>query len=238
MRIFALETSTERLSLALFADGARRVRDIDAGQQHSDLALPLIRELFAEANLSIQDLDAIAYGQGPGSFTGVRIACGVAQGMSYGAGLGMIPVETQMALAESCENDRIIVALDARMGEIYLAAYERDDAQPTGWLPRISPMLTKPDSLPAISGNTWFLTGSALRQRVLAEALMRQYGGCVATSDPGNLPKAAAVAIIAARILQRSGKDALLHPRDAAPLYLRDRVALTTEERAAAKAAA
>jgi len=86
MKILALETSTERLSLAL-ADGARMtVRDIDAGQRHSELALAALRELLAESGVAIAELDAIAFGQGPGSFVGVRIACGLAQGLALGAG--------------------------------------------------------------------------------------------------------------------------------------------------------
>ena len=96
MPVFAIETSTERLSLAL-TDGERIfAREIDAGQRHSELALPAIADLFAEAKMAIADVDVIAFGQGPGSFVGVRIACGLAQGMAMGAGKKLMPVPTQM----------------------------------------------------------------------------------------------------------------------------------------------
>lgn len=238
MRIFALETSTERLSLALLADGRMFERDIEAGQRHSDLALPLIGELFKEAGIAIADLDAIAFGQGPGSFTGVRIACGLAQGMAYGAGLGMVPVETQMTMAEQCACDRVLVALDARMGEIYLAAYVRDSSQSTGWSHDVAPMLVRPEALPALDGSVWIVVGSAWRQPNLRDALARKYATQLADADGDLMPRASAAAQIAARVLDHGGRVATVHPRDAAPLYLRDRVALTNAERAAAKAAA
>ncbi|MBL8513024.1 MAG: tRNA (adenosine(37)-N6)-threonylcarbamoyltransferase complex dimerization subunit type 1 TsaB [Betaproteobacteria bacterium] len=235
MRIFALETSTERLSLALLKDGQMFERDIDAGQRHSDLALPLIRALFDEARIAIADLDAIAFGQGPGSFTGVRIACGLAQGMAFGAGICTIPVETQMTLAEVSGKNRVLVALDARMGEIYLAAYVRDEKIPAGWAHEVAPMLARPRALPALQGDGWHLTGSAAGQPALLEALQRAYAGQIAETDDVRMPRARAAALIAGRILARTGEAAMVPPRDAAPLYLRDRVALTTAEREAAK---
>jgi tRNA threonylcarbamoyladenosine biosynthesis protein TsaB len=237
MRIFALETSTERLSLALLKDGRMFERDIDAGQRHSDLALPLIHELFAETGIGIGDLDAIAFGQGPGSFTGVRIACGLAQGMAFGAGLGMIPVQTQMTIAEQCAEDRVLVALDARMGEVYLAAYERDTNVDSGWVVHVAPMLVRPDALPQLKGGNWKIVGSAWRQPALRDALTAKYAGQITGPDGDLMPRASAAARIAERLFSRGGKAVTVHPRDAAPLYLRDRVALTTAERAAAHAA-
>ena len=108
-------------------------RDIEAGTAAFGSCAAIDWRVVQKAGIAIADLDAIAFGQGPGSFTGVRIACGLAQGMAYGAGLGMVPVETQMTMAEQCACDRVLVALDARMGEIYLAAYVRDSSQSTGW---------------------------------------------------------------------------------------------------------
>ncbi|MBL8520883.1 MAG: tRNA (adenosine(37)-N6)-threonylcarbamoyltransferase complex dimerization subunit type 1 TsaB [Betaproteobacteria bacterium] len=235
MRIFALETSTERLSLALIRDGTPFERDVQAGQQHSDLALPLIRALFDEAGMAIRDLDAIAFGQGPGSFTGVRIACGLAQGMAFGAGLGLLPVPTQMTIAEQCEAERVLVALDARMGEIYLAAYVRDGLEATGWRTQIAPMLARPSTLPALEPGTWTLTGSATAVPALRDALAVAYGPQLAAVEAGRMPRALPAAHIAGRTLNHSGPAALVNPRDAAPLYVRDHVALTTAEREARK---
>ncbi len=238
MRILALETSTDRLSIALHIDGQTRAREVDAGQQHSDLALPLVRELLDEAGVTVKGLDAIAFGQGPGSFTGVRIACGLAQGMAYGAGLGLIPVESQMTLAEQGNCERTLVALDARMGEIYLAAYVRDESRDCGWTPEIAPRLAQTAGLPDVSGNGWQVTGSALRQPALLAALQNAYHSRAATWNAEGMPSAAGAATLAARMLARGGTRVLVHPRDAAPLYLRDRVALTLAERAKAKEAA
>jgi tRNA threonylcarbamoyladenosine biosynthesis protein TsaB len=138
MPIFALETSTERLSLAIIDGGHTIARAIDAGQRHSELAIAAIADLFAEATMAIADVDVIAFGQGPGSFVGVRIACGLAQGMALGAGKKLIPVPTQMALAEQAlrahpDATNVLVAIDARMNEIYLAAYQRDSQQRRCW---------------------------------------------------------------------------------------------------------
>ena len=138
--LLALETSTERLSLAILHDERMFVREVDAGQRHSELALPLMYELLDEAKTTLADLDVIAFGQGPGSFTGVRIACGLTQGLALGLDKRVVPVPTQLALAEQSGAGKVLVALDARMGEIYFAAYVRSD-DATGWTAAIAPML-------------------------------------------------------------------------------------------------
>ncbi|MEJ5211550.1 MAG: tRNA (adenosine(37)-N6)-threonylcarbamoyltransferase complex dimerization subunit type 1 TsaB, partial [Burkholderiales bacterium] len=119
MHLLAFDTSTEYLSVALRSRGETLSRDLRAGQQHSDLLLPLVRELLAEAGLALGQLDCIAFGQGPGTFTGLRIGCGVAQGLAFGAGLPLAPVSTLLALAAGSRAPRVIACLDARMGEIY-----------------------------------------------------------------------------------------------------------------------
>ena len=122
MRLLALDTSTEFLSLALCVDGKSYTRDIHAGQSHSQQILPVLRELLDEAGVTLHDLDGIVFGEGPGSFTGLRIGCGVAQGLAFGAGLPVVGISTLMALAEGAFQqagaDKIIACLDARMGEI------------------------------------------------------------------------------------------------------------------------
>ena len=133
MNLLALETSTESLSIAILRGDKAFAREVDAGQRHSELALPLLHEMLAEAGLKLPQFDVIAFGQGPGSFTGVRIACGLAQGLALGIGKSLVPVPTQMALAEQAAGEKVIVAIDARMGEIYFAAYRRDVEAPTGW---------------------------------------------------------------------------------------------------------
>lgn len=233
VNLLALETSTERLSIAVLRGGESFARDIDAGQRHSELTLPLLSELLAEAKLTLRDFDAIAFGQGPGSFTGVRIACGLAQGMALGIGKSLVPVPTQMALAEQTGADQVIVAIDARMGEIYFAAYQRDTAIATGWQAVIAPMLVKPEALPSINGKSWVAVGSGFDAPSLNDQLIARYGDQIANVIHGVLPRALDVVRIAARQLENAGLASAIAPEHAAPLYLRNKVAMTIEERRA-----
>ena len=231
MNLLALETSTERLSIAILRGDKSFARDVDAGQRHSELALPLLHELLAEAGLTLREFDAIAFGQGPGSFTGVRIACGLAQGMALGIGKSLVPVPTQMALAEQTGAEQVIVAIDARVGEIYFAAYQRDTSLATGWNAQVAPMLVKPDALPPIDGQGWSATGSAFDVPLLKDRLMARYDGQIANVLHGELPRALAVLQIAARQLDIAGFESAIAPEHAAPLYLRNKVAMTIDER-------
>ena len=240
MNLLALETSTERLSIAILRENESFARDIDAGQRHSDLALPLLHELLAEASLALREFDAIAFGQGPGSFTGVRIACGLSQGIALGIGKSMVPVPTHMALAEQTCSAQVLVAIDARMGEIYFAAYRRDLASAQGWKVEVAPVLVKPDALPALDGPGWCATGSAFDVPALSELLAARYADHIGSVVYGALPRALDVAHIAARQLQSAGIGSAIKPEFAAPLYLRNKIAMTIEERReyhAAKAA-
>jgi tRNA threonylcarbamoyladenosine biosynthesis protein TsaB len=243
MPIFALETSTERLSLAIIDGGHTFAREIDAGQRHSELAIAAIADLFAEATMAIADVDVIAFGQGPGSFVGVRIACGLAQGMALGAGKKLIPVPTQMALAEQAlrahpDATNVLVAIDARMNEIYLAAYQRDSQQrdpqqASGWRELVSPMLVKPNELPPLSEANFVGIGSAFDSLALNTALAAQYKNVLQKIVHAALPCARDVAVIARR--QYAFGAGMLNPGEAAPLYLRNHVAQTIGERAAEK---
>ena len=231
MNLLALETSTERLSIAILRDGVSFARDVDAGQRHSELALPLLNELLGESKLALHELDAIAFGQGPGSFTGVRIACGLAQGLAFGIGKSLVPVPTQLALAAQTGADAVAVAIDARMGEIYFAAYRREIASATGWQVVVAPMLVKPEALPALDGQEWCATGSGFDVPGLSEQLMARYGGQITKVMNGVLPRAIDIAELAAWQLKTAGMDSAIAPEHAAPLYLRNKVAMTIEER-------
>lgn len=238
MPLFALETSTERLSLAIIDGEESFAREIDAGQRHSELAIAAIADLFAAAKLAIADVDVIAFGQGPGSFVGVRIACGLAQGMAMGAGKKLVPVPTQMALAEQAlrahpDATNVLVAIDARMNEIYLAAYQRNAQQASGWRELVSPMLVKPNELPPLSEANFVGIGSAFDSPVLTAVLEAQYKNILQTIVRAALPCARDVAVIAQR--QYAHGAGMLNPGEAAPLYLRNHVAQTIEERAADK---
>ena len=223
MNILAFDTSTEYLSLALLKGGETFNYDCNAGQTHSQIILPQIQALLDSANLQLSDLQGIAFGAGPGSFTGVRIAAGVAQGLGFGANLPVVSVCTLLALAEASGADKVIACLDARMGEVYHAAYERIDV---AWQCIIEPGLYKPDAVPAILGAGWVGAGSGWQ--TYAEQLSAVYAGQLQTMQPQLLPVAAAILKLAMPIFARGeAKPA----SEAMPLYIRNRVALKTAER-------
>jgi tRNA threonylcarbamoyladenosine biosynthesis protein TsaB len=223
MRILALDTSTEYCSVALWHDGAVMERCELAGQRHSEILMEMIDSLLRDADVKLAQLDGIAFGMGPGSFTGVRIACGSTQGLALGANLPVAGVCTLQAIAESSGKPRVIAALDARMGELYLAAYEMRDGI---WITVIEPCLCKPGDAPVLPGSGWFGAGSGIAAH--GDALAKRYAGQLDGVDGGAIPQAAAIAVLgAARFALGQGVDAA----EALPLYLRDRVALKTSER-------
>ena len=226
MHLLAIETSADHCSCALSVNGAVREELAVAGHTHSSLLLAMVARLMAEAGLTFAQLDAIAFGAGPGSFTGLRIACGAAQGLAFAHDLPVVPVSTLEALALESGGDRVIACLDARMGELYLAAYERSGLQ---LKPIHPPALLKTAALPELSGN-WLGAGSGFA------AHSAPLAGRYKLSDtlPALFPRAAAVARLATGKFAR-GESV---PAEAAmPIYLRDKVALDVHEQAALRAA-
>lgn len=223
MKILAVETSTEYCSVALWEDGLVADYCELVGQKHSELLMAMIDELLKNSSVKIAQIDGIAFGKGPGSFTGVRIACGVAQGLAMGASLQVVGVCTLQALAQASGHEKVIAALDARMGEIYIAAYEKNDGE---WNVMSEPCLSKIEDTPALTGEGWFGAGSGFA--VNNAALSARYTRQLSEINPLLVPQASAIAQIAA-IEFSKGKavDAAL----ALPLYLRDKVALKTSER-------
>lgn len=215
MRFAALETSTEWCSVALVLDGEIRSIERRAGARHSELALPLLESLLESCALSVKDLQAVAFGAGPGSFTGLRIACGLAQGIALARGLPVLGVSTLEAMAEECGAQRVVACLDARMREVYYAALER---QAGAWREVIPVQCIAPAAAPLPAGDGWVGCGNGF-------AAHGQLG--LKTVFPEVHPTAAAVARLAApRLAAGEGVDAAL----AAPLYVREKVALTREE--------
>jgi tRNA threonylcarbamoyladenosine biosynthesis protein TsaB len=223
MKLLALETSTEYCSVALWQDGAVSQRCELVGQKHSEVLMAMLDALLQDAGVKIKEVNGIAFGKGPGSFTGVRIACGVAQGLALGTGVKVVGVCTLQALAEASGKEKVIAALDARMSELYLAAYEKRNGE---WVTVIEPCLCKPDAAPPVTGEGWFGAGSGFA--VNASALEARYGKQLIGTDAQLFPQAAAVArLAAAEFVAGNAVDADL----ALPLYLRDKVALKTSER-------
>ncbi len=224
MNILAVETSTELCSAALLRGEELFVEEALAENRHSELLLPMLRRLLERAHLKPAELHGIGFGQGPGSFTGIRIACGIAQGLAFGAGRPVIAVPSLLVVADQARERHVIAAFDARMDEAYLAAYARDG---DNWKEVIAPCLVDRQALPPLPGARWVTTGSGFdRFAWLRDA----YRDAIATRVEGDLPRAGTVARLAARGLAQGKGVAAEH---AAPLYLRDKVALTTEERQA-----
>ena len=160
----------------------------------------MIEDVLAASGLDVGQLDGIAFGAGPGSFTGLRIACGVAQGLAFGAGLPVVPVGTLVALAQEAGAPRVIACLDARMGEIYHAAYWRNGAQ---WTEIAPPGVGPAHSAPVLEGNGWFGCGSGFA--VYAAALAERYGGQLDSTAAALYPHARSIARLAAPVLAAGG---------------------------------
>jgi len=223
LKILALDTSTEYCSVALWRDGTVDARDEHAGQRHSELLLPMVDGLLSSHGEKLGALDGIAYGRGPGSFTGLRIGCGVTQGLAMGAGLPVVGVGTLLALAEAAGGERVVCCLDARMGEIYHAAYVRAGLQ---WQPVHEPGLYAPSEAPHLPEGSWTACGGGFAAH--AAALKQRYAGRLSAIMPELFPHARHIAVLAAR---EFGAGRGVPAEQALPLYIRDRVALKTAER-------
>lgn len=222
MKILAVETATEACSAALLWDGELRERFVVEPQAHSRLILPMMDELLAEADLRLGQLDALAFGRGPGSFTGLRIAAGVVQGAAFGGDLPVVPVSTLAALAQrvftvGCAQ-RVLASLDARISEVYWGAFVLggDGLADVHGTERVC----APADTPLSRGDGWVGVGSGWS--AYAEILKARHGSAVGTVISDALPQAAEVARLAAREV-RSGRT--FSADQAQPVYLRDNVA-------------
>ena len=240
LNLLAFDTSTERMSVAL-TDGARLWQHSGpGGAQASTTLIPAILALLAEAGMSLGELDAIVFGRGPGSFTGLRTACAVAQGLAFGAnhgaGIPVLPVDTLMAVAEEArfqnaaglgEAAPVVITglLDARMDEMYVQSYEFSSGlcRPVNGCELIRPENLAPvAAVRLLAGNVFDVYAARLPARLAALA-------CVAA-----LPTATALLRLAPAL---AAAGQCVPAALALPLYVRDKVAQTTEERAQAKAA-
>lgn len=225
--ILAIETSSELASAALAVDGQVISRAASGVQTHSQALLPMVQELLSEGGVSLSACGAVAFGAGPGSFTGVRTACGVAQGLAFGAGLPVIPVSTLLAMAHACRNasaaSDILVLLDARMDEVYWAQYRYQEAWREVTPPALSPAKdVQPIGEVVACGNGLSIYASAFEAKPFARRIA------------GIAPHATQIAELA-QIDLAAGR--VLNAREAQPIYLRNKVALTTAERLAKAAA-
>jgi tRNA threonylcarbamoyladenosine biosynthesis protein TsaB len=220
MRVLAIDTSTECCSAALLLGEQTLLRVVITERGHAELILPMIDGLLAEAGVALASLDGIAFGRGPGGFTGLRVAAGVTQGLAIGANLPVAPVSSLAAVAAQVTNEAglgILVCNDARMGEVYWAAYRRDPAA-------IAPhelsaeVVTSPDQVEAMAGVRYAAGNAFARHPALLERLQRAGLRYCA----GVYPRADAIARIGAELLAAGKGVAAEH---ALPTYVRDDVA-------------
>jgi tRNA threonylcarbamoyladenosine biosynthesis protein TsaB len=222
MKLLALDTSTEACSVALLLDGVTHARYELAPGAHSRLVLPMIESLFAETGLRLRDLDALAFGRGPGSFTGVRIAAGVVQGLAFGADLPVVPVSTLAAVAQGAlalhRADHVLAALDARMHEVYWGAYE---VGADGVMRAVqNEAVVAPGQVMVPARDHWYGAGPGWGP--YRDALTARVGARLAGCDATLFPRAAFMLPIAAAEFVRG---AVVPAELALPVYLRDQVA-------------
>ena len=220
MKILALETATDPGSIALWLDGKIVSRNCPDTLSNSATLLPVAEEVIKEAGLGFADLDGVAFGMGPGSFTGLRVSCGVAQGLAFARDLPLLGVGTLDAVALASGGERVIVALDARMGEVYYGVFVEGVLQG-------SVGVYGPDSVPIPESSGWLACGNGL---AAYPVLRNRLSAVVAEWRPEIMPHAEFVVRLAAPRMERGER---IDPADAAPLYVRDKVAKTVAERLA-----
>ena len=227
MKLLAVETATHACSAALYLDGQIQQRFEIAPQQHTRLILPMIDSLMNEAGLKPQQLDGLAFSRGPGSFTGVRIATGIIQGIAFGADLPVVPVSTLAALAQDFFNNNsetlAFTGIDARMSEIFWGVYEKNSQ---GFAQLVGEEAVTPATGILFPQRAGVGIGSAWE--VYQAELSRALGEFVIRYESDNLPQAAAIALLGVLGLQNNQGVAAEH---AMPVYLRDKVAKKESER-------
>lgn len=217
MKFLTLDTATETCTVALWLDGKVLERN-ELGGKHAERLLPMIDALLAEAGISLKQLDAIAFGRGPGSFTGLRIGAGVTQGLAFGADLPVIPISSLAALAQGMDAPRVLAAFDARMRQVYWGTYQRG---PDGLMAGVTPeTVVDPAVAPLPAGPGWVVAGSGwdTYKDILDPRLRVQSGRGLL----GVIPQARYVAALAVPCFQAGN---VVAPELAVPVYIRDDVA-------------
>ncbi|MEO6690539.1 MAG: tRNA (adenosine(37)-N6)-threonylcarbamoyltransferase complex dimerization subunit type 1 TsaB [Dokdonella sp.] len=232
MNLLALETATESCSAALLAGERLLARSEIAPRRHADLLLPMCEELLAEAGLARRDLAALGVGCGPGAFTGVRLAISAAQGIALALDIPIVVVSSLAALAMQAPDNgaAILAVIDARMGEIYAGTFRRTRE---GRVEAIDAEYVGPaNALPLPPDSAWNVVGTGWTS--YRDALLARLAVAPSWAEGDRYPQAVDVARLAAP-LARAGKG--VAPELALPVYLRDKVALTTDEQRASRAA-
>ncbi len=223
MRILAIDTATEACSVALHDNGATFAHFELCPREHTQRILPLVNDVLTEGGVALAELDALAFGRGPGSFTGVRIGIGIAQGLALGADLPMIGVSTLVTMAQGAWRQtgatRVLAAIDARMGEVYWAEYQRDEKGI--WHGEETEAVLKPEAVEhrlAQLDGTWATVGTGWK----AWPEMGTSSGLTLTDGKTELPAAQDMLPIA---LQQLAEGRTVAVEQSEPVYLRNEVA-------------
>lgn len=219
MKILALDTATEACSVALCVGERSIERYIELERGHAEQLLPMIDSVLEEGAVALTSLDAIAFGRGPGGFTGVRLAASVAQGLAFGARIGVVPISDLAAVAQRVVQlnpaaRRVLVANDARMREVYWARFEVDGSLGPG----PEHVSAAADVLLPVEGGPWAAAGRGLKAWPELAERCRAAG---ATLYPDLLPRAREILALARPAV---AARQILDPADALPVYVRDRV--------------
>ena len=219
MKILAIDTATEACSATLNIDGVVTSKYEIAPRKHAELILTMVDELLSASDISLTQLDALAFGRGPGAFTGVRIATGVIQGLAMSANCPVVPVSTLAALAQGAilESKQVACAIDARMGEVYWALYQADDKNIMQLVGEES--VCPPDSVNIPTSVSWFGVGRGWE--TYEQELQDRMGETLARYRIGDYPSAENICTLAVDAYQRGE---FVDAADALPVYLRDKV--------------
>lgn len=223
MRILAIDTATEACSVALWDNGKTYAHFELCPREHTQRILPFVQSVLNQGHVSLSDIDVLAYGRGPGSFTGVRIGIGIAQGLALGAALPMAGISTLATMAQAAWRKagatRVLCAIDARMGEVYWAEYQRN--ADGCWEGEATERVCKPEQvterLRQLDG-AWFSVGTGWE----AWPEMAKESGLQVTSAGVSLPEAEDMLPLAMQVVERQQTVAVEH---AEPVYLRNEVA-------------
>lgn len=221
LKLLAIDTSTEACSAALVIDRAILTKFELAPRRHAQLILPMVDQLLGEAGLSVRELEGLAFGRGPGSFTGIRIAASLIQGIALGADLPVAPISSLAALAQgifsATQQPHVLVAIDARIGEVYWGAYQADDH---GIMrPVQSECVCSPASAPLPTHARWF--GGGTGWGIYADLLGQRLGGRLLGVAPDCYPHAREVAILG---IDAFSRGSVVEAEQALPVYLREKV--------------
>jgi tRNA threonylcarbamoyladenosine biosynthesis protein TsaB len=226
LKLLAVETSTEACSAALYIDGVINEKFEIAPREHTKRILPMIDSLLADAELIPQQLDALAFSRGPGSFTGVRISTGVIQGIAYGADLPVVPISTLAAIAQHyfvSSKGYAYTAIDARMGEIFWGVYQKNQEGYAELIGEeavtLAENITFPDENGVGLGSGWAVYEQQLRHCL---------GHKLLAIEPDHLPRASAIATLGVSGFENNQAVGV---EQAMPVYLRNKVAKKESER-------